>query len=377
MRICGGQRLQRLRLPGNEMYTMREASSGRTASDGLTGVRPPGSRPVGLGPERVIELQRARILAAMVQVSVERGAGSVTVAHVVERAGVSRRTFYEIFEDREDCFLGALDEGVARASRTVLDAYDPRAGWAEQIRKALTALLEFLDAERGTAWLLIVGSLGAGASALECRQRVLAQVIAAIDGGREETKDGDRLPPLTAEGVVGGALSVLHSRLLVYPPKEDSSLHATTRGASVGTPLMPESVSLLALTGPLMSMIVLPYLGMSAARRELARPAPKRASRYDVAPPNPLMQLEMRLTYRTVRVLMAVAAHPGSSNRIIAEASGVMDQGQMSKLLARLSQLGLMANTGAGPALGEPNAWTLTDKGWQVQGAIAEQTMND
>jgi hypothetical protein len=51
-----------------------------------------------------------------------------------------------------------------------------------------------------------------------------------------------------------------------------------------------------------------------------------------------------------------------------------MDQGQMSKLLARLAQLDLITNTGAGPSRGEPNAWTLTDKGWQVQGAIAEQT---
>ena len=64
----------------------------------------------------------------MVEVCIERGAGNVTVAHVVERAGVSRRTFYEIFEDREDCFLAAFEEGIARASVYVLDAYDPEAG---------------------------------------------------------------------------------------------------------------------------------------------------------------------------------------------------------------------------------------------------------
>ena len=81
----------------------------------------------------------------------------------------------------------------------------------------------------------------------------------------------------------------------------------------------------------------------------------------------------MRLTYRTVRVLMAIAAHPGSSNRVIANAAEVTDQGQMSKLLARLHDIGLISNTGGGAARGEPNAWTLTEKGWRVQGAIAEQ----
>jgi AcrR family transcriptional regulator len=354
------------------MYTMRGASSEGAAPNGLTGARTSDSRSVGLGlgPERVIELQRARILAAMVETSVERGAGSVTVAHVVERAGVSRRTFYEIFEDREDCFLAALDEGVLRASRCVLDTYNPRAGWVERIRSALTALLELFDSERGTGWLLIVGSLGAGAAAMEHRQRLLAQIIAVIDEGRTQTKNGGGLPPLTAEGIVGGVMSVLHSRLL------DRSPSAPTQGPGVGVPPSPTGGSLIELIGPLMSMIVLPYLGVPAARKELARPIPTRAPRAHPrsSDANPLMRLEMRLTYRTVRVLMAIAASPGSSNRVVAEASGVMDQGQMSKLLARLAQLELIANTGLGPARGEPNAWILTEKGWQVQGAIAEQT---
>ncbi len=344
-------------------------SNPKPGASGLTPARAP--RSGALGPERVIELQRARILAAMVEVIVQRGASNVTVAHVVERAGVSRRTFYEIFEDREDCFLAAFDDAIARASRAVLDAYNPDTNWVERVRSALTALLALLENDPDTGWLLLVASLGGGNRALERRQRVLAQIVAVIDEGREQACNDNGLPPLTAEGVVGGVLSVLHSRLL------DSPSPPTIRDPGgrdhEGDRSVPER-GLIELTGPLMGMIVLPYLGASAARREFVRPAPKRASRDDVAPPNPLMQLEMRLTYRTVRVLMAVAANPGSSNRIIAEASGVMDQGQMSKLLARLAQLDLIANTGTGPARGESNAWTLTHKGWQVQGAIAEQT---
>ena len=308
------------------------------------------------GRERVNEIQRSRILAAMVEECAARGAGNVTVAHIVAKAGVSTRTFYELFEDRDDCFLGAFDDGVSRAARYALGSYDSGAAWVERLRVALTGLLTFLDMERGTGQLLIVGSLGSGARALERRQDVLARMIALVNEGRGEMKSGTELPPLTAEGVVGGVLSVLHSRLLSH---EDDSA-GQLRGA------------LLDLAGPLMSMIVLPYFGPAAARKELARPAPKPSGAHR-AERNPLGELEMRLTYRTVRVLMAVAAHPGSSNRVVAEAAEVTDQGQMSKLLARLHDIGLIENTGGGATRGEPNAWTLTDKGWRVQGAIAEQ----
>jgi AcrR family transcriptional regulator len=300
---------------------------------------------------RVIEIQRTRLIAALFEVSAERGAGNVAVAHVVEHAGVSRRTFYELFADREECFLAAFDDAIAHASRYVLDAYDPQARWAERIRAALSALLEFFDVEQGAGELLIVGSLGVGAKAVERRQRVLAQIVAVVDEGREETKAGPRLPPLTAEGVVGGVLSVLHTRVL---------------GDECG--------SLLELTGPLMSMIVLPYLGAAAACKELARPVPRRHAATHTSPGDPLRDLGMRLTYRTVRVLQSVAANPGLSNREIGIGAGMEDQGQISKLLARLQRLELIHNTRAPAARGAPNAWGLTERGWDVQRAIAGQS---
>jgi hypothetical protein len=82
-----------------------------------------------------------------------------------------------------------------------------------------------------------------------------------------------------------------------------------------------------------------------------------------------LEDLEMRLTYRTLRVLSAIAANPGASNRDIADHADVKDQGQISKLLIRLERLGLIHNTGTGALRGEPNAWILTDKGQEVEGA--------
>ena len=72
-------------------------------------------RAVGRGG--VAEIQRARMITALVEVAGERGAGGVTVAHIVARSGVSRRTFYELFDDREDCFLAAFDQAVERGAR--------------------------------------------------------------------------------------------------------------------------------------------------------------------------------------------------------------------------------------------------------------------
>jgi AcrR family transcriptional regulator len=316
-----------------------------------------------LGPGRVLKIQRSRILAAMVEESAERGAANVSVAHVVGRAGVSRRTFYEIFSDREDCFLGAFDEGIARALRYALDGYDASAEWVERVRMGLTGLLGFLDAERDVGQLLVVGSLGAGADALERRRRILAQIVAIVDEGRLQPKSAQELTPLTAEGILGGVLSVLHSRLL----------DGSSSGAKGAHERQGDSSCLADLVGPLMSMIVLPYLGPAAARRELARPAPAAPLATESIVSDPLRQLGMRLTYRTVRVLLAVAATPGGSNRQVADAAGIGDQGQISKLLTRLHGLGLIENTGAPVMRGAPNSWVLTDRGWEVQATLVSR----
>ena len=131
-----------------------------------------------------------------------------------------------------------------------------------------------------------------------------------------------------------------------------------------------------------MSMIVLPYLGAAAARRELERPLPapvptKGSSRGEGLLSDPFKDAGMRLTYRTVRVLLAVAEHSGASNRLIGETAGISDQGQMSKLLGRLRRLGLISNTGLGPGQGAPNAWTLTEKGRRIAQSIHTHTAGE
>jgi AcrR family transcriptional regulator len=314
----------------------------RNAGTGTREVRP-GPGP-SLQPTRVAEIQRQRLLAAMALVASERGSANASVAHVVARAGVSRRTFYELFEDREACFLAAFDQAIERAAEVVLTAYEAQSRWREQIRAGLAALLQFLDEEPGMARLAVIEALGAGPRALEHRARVLAALIAAVDAGRSEvsrTRPSQDPPPLTAEGVVGAVVAVIHARI--------------AQGA--------ERQKLSGLLGELMGVIVLPYLGPAAAQKELHRPAPPPPKKTHQPPRDPLEGLNMRLTYRTLRALAAVAANPGASNRRLADAAGIVDQGQASKLFTRLEDLGLIENLGEGHARGARNAWVLTPRG--------------
>jgi AcrR family transcriptional regulator/DNA-binding MarR family transcriptional regulator len=307
----------------------------------------------------VAEIQRARIIAALVEIAGERGVGRATVAHIVARSGVSRRTFYELFIDRQDCFLAAFDQAVGQAAQRVVPAFTAPGQWRERIRAALGELLEYLDDEPGLGALCVVDALGGGPVALERRARVVGVLVDAVHEGRKEARGTTKPPRLTAEGVVGAVLGVLHARLSAGDARSNGGAEPMVR-----------------LLGPLMAMIVLPYLGQAAAARETARPVPRR--RRVVAPRqgDPLRELDMRLTYRTVRVLLAIAALGGGesnpSNRQVSDAAGVSDQGQISKLLARLEHLGLIENAGV-PVRGEPNAWRLTAKGAEVERTIRRQ----
>lgn len=306
-----------------------------------------GRLPGGLPSAPVTEFQRSRMLAAAVDAVQDVGYARMTVAQVTARAGVSRKTFYGVFTDREDCFMAAFEHGLSEASLVAQDAFQRESGWREGVRSALASVLMFMDAEPGLTRLCIVEALGAGERALRRRAAVLDELAVLIDRGRLLTDPSHEPPQVTAEGVLGAIFGVLHRRVLG-----------------------PGQEPLRSLLGPLMSMIVLPYLGVSAATRELSTPGPRVASDQHapgpVAGPDPLDGLDMRLTYRTVRVLTFIAGQPGASNRQIAEGSAVVDPSQISKLLNRLARLTLVENLG-GQQKGAPNAWQLTARGAQLE----------
>ncbi len=331
------------------------ASKDKTRSSAATRSTPPSLRPGpnGLPRGQVTEIQRGRMLTATVEAVEEVGYARLTVAQVIGRAKVSRKTFYDVFIDREDCFLAAFNESIARMAAVSAEAFERESNWRESTRAGLTALLGFLQSEPALARLCVIEALASGPRVLARRGEVLKQLERTVNLGRKTpgARRGAKSEPadITAEGVVGAVFAVLHTRLLAGGRKP-----------------------LTELVGPLMSMIVLPYLGARVASNELSRPVPKLPKPSKAATPlrrDPLEGLEMRLTYRTVRVLTVIGENPGASNREVAEGSGISDQGQISKLLTRLERLELVTNTGEGQMKGGSNAWHLTDRGEQVERA--------
>lgn len=300
---------------------------------------------------QVAEIQRGRLLGATVDVVEEVGYARLTVAQVIARAKVSRKTFYDLFEDREDCFLAVFDETIERVGDLAAEAYAEHTSWRDGVRAGLLAILTFMDEHPALARICVVEALGAGPRVLDSRTKAIDRVKRAVaegePGGRQRTRLRRGQPAdIAVEGVVGAAFTIVHTRLL-------ERNHAP----------------LVNLLGSLMSLIVLPYRGTRAAGEELSRPGPKGRRRKVQSRTDPLGGLDMRLTYRTMRVLSFIGEHPGASNREVAEGAGIADQGQMSKLLARLERLSLLSNTGAGQRHGACNEWHLTDRGRSVEHA--------
>jgi AcrR family transcriptional regulator len=299
--------------------------------------------------------QRERLLEAAFAVVSEEGYRRMSVRKVAGRAGVSSKTFYDLFADREDCFFTAFDQAVRELAAVVVPAFAGEREWSIRIRAGLAALLTQLDREPALRTLVFVEALGSGPRVLERRAEVLAFVQGAVDQGRAGMKTGGELSPLTAEGVVGAAFGVIYARLLEADPQP-----------------------LIGLLNQLMAVLVLPYRGHAASARELSRPIPEVAAALS---PRPhfgasltatglaLADIDFRLTVRTHKVLAAVAKLAGQgsdpSNREISDAADVRDQGQISRLLARLERLGLLENTG-GATAGVPNAWRLTPRGGEI-----------
>lgn len=296
-------------------------------------------------------LQRSRVLAAAVTVVAGRGYPDASVAAICARAGVSRRTFYELFENREECVAAILGDLERRLKREIAVALTGEVRWRERVRLGLWTILCLLDREPALARVCLVECQRAGRLVLAERARLLARLERTVDEGRAQSARASEAGTLAAEAVVGAIVTVLQARLAA---------------ADAGGPPLRD------LLGELMALIVLPYLGVTAARRERMLGESVVYTKQTVEPAIVggealLAQLPIRLTYRTAKVLESVALEPGASNRHIGERAGVQDQGQVSKLLRRLELHGLLEN-GASSAhsKGEANAWRLTAAGEQV-----------
>ena len=138
----------------------------------------------------------------MAQVVAEKGYAATTVADVVERAGVSRRTFYEQFADKEACFLGAYDAGLAAVLGHVGDAVEVKAdaGWRERARIGVEAFLALLASQPAFAQALQVEVLTAGPAALDRRAGMLVMFGGIWRNVHERARaEEPALPPLPDE----------------------------------------------------------------------------------------------------------------------------------------------------------------------------------
>ena len=127
--------------------------------------RPPRGRH-NLPPEVVARSQRERLLEATMRIVAAKGYAATTVADLTREAGISRTTFYELFEDKEACFLAAYDNAVDVLVRQVVAAYESEERWPQRARAGLSALLELLAAEPELARLALVDIGAAGPAAV-------------------------------------------------------------------------------------------------------------------------------------------------------------------------------------------------------------------
>ncbi|HZV72762.1 MAG TPA: TetR/AcrR family transcriptional regulator [Conexibacter sp.] len=158
--------------------------------------------------------QRERLLDGMARTVTQRGYAGTPVAEVLKAAGVSRRTFYEQFADKEDCFLAAYDAIVRLCTERLIAAYHAGGGWEHGIAAAYDALLRTLASEPDFAHLGVVDVLGAGPLALARREATLRRFARFIDFTRERAEAVVTPPPLVGRAIVGGIHELVYSQIV-------------------------------------------------------------------------------------------------------------------------------------------------------------------
>ncbi|HEY6729458.1 MAG TPA: TetR/AcrR family transcriptional regulator [Solirubrobacterales bacterium] len=202
-----------------------------------------------LPSDLVRAIQRERLIVAMLSAASDLGYLETNVQDVIDRAGVSRPTFYEHFSNKEDCFLAAFDTS-ARRLRKKVDAAARKGGdvWRDRVRFALEAVLGFAGREPDTARTMVVEARAASSAAVRRRVELMDDFASCLETQAQELLPETRAPTaMTATGIVGGVESLLYSRLCKH---EYDQLE----------PLLPS----------LMYFVVLPYEGHEAASEAFA-----------------------------------------------------------------------------------------------------------
>ncbi|HYI99574.1 MAG TPA: helix-turn-helix domain-containing protein [Thermoleophilaceae bacterium] len=227
----------------------RRPPSLRTATAPSTGRRRRPDQLVGgrhgLTAAEVEASQRERIVRAMTAAVGEHGYHGTRVSDVVWRAGVSRKTFYELFGGKDDCFAATYAHWLDWLLDTSLDAFETQEQWVDRLRAALTALLGALAREPDVARLCFAEAMAAGEQAARRRDDWMTAFAAVFDF------------PGAPRGALGEALRTGRVGELSELLRREVAAGRARRLPELG----PE----------LMYSMVLPFLGADAAQHELDR----------------------------------------------------------------------------------------------------------
>jgi len=222
---------------------------------------PPGRH--GLERSFVVTNQRERMLDAVADVVSLSGYADMRVEDIIATAGVSRRTFYDHFPNKEDAFLAAYDAIVSRLLQQMGEAYDRDPTFVGKVINCLTTFLEFVASEPAFADMCIVEVMAAGPKAIE-RRNIAMKAIGALIQTAANYDLPKQQPALTAETIVGGIYEVVYSRIL--------------QGE---THLLGDLVPELAYS------IMLPYIGHDAAVAEMRKLEKQRNRKSSAEPEQP------------------------------------------------------------------------------------------
>lgn len=214
-------------------------------SEGSERWRPPRGRH-GLPPEVVARSQRDRLLEATMKIVAEKGYAATTVTDLTKEAGISRTTFYELFEDKETCFLAAYDRTVDVLVRRISAAYEGEERWPDRARAGLRTLLEALAAEPALARLALVDVASAGPAAQRRFRAAVQRLTPFFDEGRDFAPGGRNLPANTSRMAAGAVVGLVSDELVAG-----------------------RSDKLPSLLSDVLFATLVPYLGPDAAAREV------------------------------------------------------------------------------------------------------------
>jgi AcrR family transcriptional regulator len=185
---------------------------------------PPGRH--GLPREFVAHNQRERLIAGIAEAIAENGYAGTTIAHITRHAAVSRRTFYEHFESKDECFVAAYDTVMAELRERVSQAFEEEEDWPHAVKAGIGAMLLFLAAEPNLARLCMVEALVAGPVVVERYDSAIQSFVPYFQSGREGRSPEvlSRLSPTTEEALVGGMMSLISRRIIAGKTAELESL---------------------------------------------------------------------------------------------------------------------------------------------------------